>query len=137
MIKIIRSCLIYLALQIEFSSSGLAKFLFFAGLFSLVSHFLNFLILHFTYVPPLDSCSIHIMIAAPQGGFIVTLVWEIVGRKNLTIFKGCHHSRFFIMISSSYSKIETHRLIVNSDPGILTSLVLGTTSLATHWLFKH
>ena len=37
-----------------------------------------------------------------------------VGRKNLTIFKGCHYSRLFIMISLSFRKIETKNL--NSDP---------------------
>ena len=71
-----------------------------------------------------------IFIAAPQGGFIVPHVWEIVGRKNHTIFKGCHYSRFYIMISSNFRKIETKNL--NSDPRILVLLVLGTTSPASY-----
>ena len=66
----------------------------------------------------------------PQGGFIAPNVWEIVVRKNLTIFKGCHYSRFYIMISLSFRKIETKNL--NSDPHILIFLVLGTTSSAAH-----
>ena len=70
------------------------------------------------------------LIAAPQGGFIAPHVWEIVCRKNLTIFKGCHYSRFYIMISLSFQKIETKNL--NSDPRILIFLVLGTTSPAAH-----
>ena len=32
-----------------------------------------------------------------QSGFIVLYVWEIVTRKNLTIFEGCHFSRFYII----------------------------------------
>ena len=33
-----------------------------------------------------------LIIAAPQGGFIAQYILEIVGRKNLTIFKGCYYS---------------------------------------------
>ena len=51
--------------------------------------------------------------------FIAPHVWEIVGRKNLTIFKGCHYSRFFMIISSSFLKIESKKW--NSDPCILIS----------------
>ena len=47
------------------------------------------------------------IIAAPQGGFIALHVWEIVGRKNLTVFKGCHCSQLYIIISLSFQKIET------------------------------
>ena len=47
-----------------------------------------------------------IMIAALQGGFIVPHVWEIVVRKNLSIFKGCHYSWFYIMISSVFGKLR-------------------------------
>ena len=65
------------------------------------------------------------IIAAPQGSFIGPHVWEIEGRNNLTIFKGCHYSRFYIMISLSFRKIETKNL--NSDPHILIFLALGTT----------
>ena len=36
-----------------------------------------------------------VFIAARQGGFIVPYVWEIVARKNLTIFEGCHFPRFY------------------------------------------
>ena len=39
------------------------------------------------------------VIAVPQGGFIAPHVWGIVGRKNLTIFKGCHYSQFYMIIS--------------------------------------
>ena len=55
-----------------------------------------------------------ILITASLGTFIAPHVWEIVGRKNLTIFKGCHYSRFHIMIPLSFWKIETKNL--NSDP---------------------
>ena len=64
------------------------------------------------------------LIAAPQGGFIAPHVWEIVCRKNVTIFKCCHYSRFYITISISFWKIETKNL--NSDPRILVLLVLRT-----------
>ena len=49
-----------------------------------------------------------LIIAAPQGGFIAQYILEIVGRKNLTIFKGCYYSWFYMMISLSFRKIETH-----------------------------
>ena len=75
------------------------------------------------------------MIAAPQSGFIAPHVWEIVGGKNLTIFKGCHYSRSYMIISSSFRKIETKNL--NSDPRILILLILGTTSLAAYKLSEH
>ena len=74
-------------------------------------------------------------IAAPQGGFIAPHVWEIAGRKNLAIFKGCHYSWFYMMISWSFQKIETKNL--NSEPCILNFLVLGTKSPAAYWLSKH
>ena len=64
------------------------------------------------------------LIAAPQGSLTASHVWEIVCRQNLTIFKGCHYSRFYITISLSFQKIETKNL--NSDPCILIFLVLGT-----------
>ena len=64
-------------------------------------------------------------IFAPWDGFIAPLVWEIVGRKNLTIFKGCRYSWFCMVISSSFRVIETKNL--NSDPCILLFLVLETT----------
>ena len=70
------------------------------------------------------------LIAAPQGGFIAPHVLEIVGRKSLTIFKGCNYSQLHIMISLSFWKIETKNL--NSDPRILIFLVVGTTSPAVH-----
>ena len=71
-----------------------------------------------------------LLIASPQGSFIAPHAWEIVGRKNLTIFKVCLYSLFHIMISSSFWKMETGNLI--SDRGILIFLVLGTRSLAAH-----
>ena len=70
------------------------------------------------------------IIATPQGGFIARYLWEIVCRKNLKIFKGCHYSQFYVMISLSFGKIETKILI--SDPCTLIFLVLETTSSAAH-----
>ena len=67
--------------------------------------------------------------------FIAPHVSETVGRKNLTIFKDCHYSRFYIMICLSFRKIETKNL--NLDPFILPFLVLGTISPAAHCLSKH
>ena len=75
------------------------------------------------------------MIAAPQSGFTAPHVREIVGRKNLTIFKGCHYSRSYMIIFSSFQKIETKNL--NSDPRILILLVLGTTSPAAYKLSEN
>ena len=63
------------------------------------------------------------LIAAPQGGFIAPHVWEIVCRKNLTIFKGYHYSRFYIMISLSFWKMETKNL--NLNPGYFNFLRTG------------
>ena len=73
-------------------------------------------------------------IAAPQGGFIAPHVWEIVGRKNLAIFKGCRYSWFY-MISWSFQKIEAKNL--NLELCILNFLVLGTTLPAAYCLSKH
>ena len=70
------------------------------------------------------------LITAPQGGFIAPHVWEIVGRKNLTIFKGCDYSRFYVMISLSFYKIETKN--INSDLRILIFLVQVTIRPAAH-----
>ena len=55
-----------------------------------------------------------LLIAARQGGFIVPYVWEIVVRKNLTNFEGCHFARFYILIWWSFPKIETTNF--NSGP---------------------
>ena len=38
------------------------------------------------------------LIAARQGGFIVPYVREIVVRKNVANFEGCHFARFYILI---------------------------------------
>ena len=73
-----------------------------------------------------------LFVATPQYGFIAPHVREIVGRKNLTTFKGCQYSRFYIIISSSFWKIETKNL--NSDQRILILLILGTKSPAAHYL---
>ena len=71
------------------------------------------------------------VIAAPQGGFTAPHVSEIVGRKNLTIFNFKVATILdFIMISLRFRKMETKNL--NLAPGILISLVLGTTSPAAH-----
>ena len=56
--------------------------------------------------------------------FIALHVWETVGRKNITIFKVCHYFRFYMMISSSFRKIEN----LNSDPSTLIFSALETTS---------
>ena len=64
------------------------------------------------------------LIAAPQGDFIAPHVREIVSKKNLTIFLGCHYFRFYIIISLGFRKIETKNL--NSNPRILIFFVLGT-----------
>ena len=70
------------------------------------------------------------LIAAPHGGFIAPHVWEIVCKNNFTIVKGCHYSRFYIMISLCFHKIEAKNL--NLDPSILIFLILGTKSSAAH-----
>ena len=70
-------------------------------------------------------------IATTQDGFIAPHVLDIVDRKNLTIFRGSHYSRFYIMFSSSFRKIETKNLI--SDPRILIFLVLGGNFI-TSWI---
>ena len=71
----------------------------------------------------------------PLGRLYSSARMRIVGRKNLTIFKVCHYSRFYVMISSSFWKIKTKNL--NSDPRILIFFLLETTSPAAHWLSKH
>ena len=76
-----------------------------------------------------------VLIAASQGGFIASHIWEIVGRKNLTIFKGCCYSPFCLMILSTFWKTKTKNL--NSDPRILIFLVLGTALPAGYRLSKH
>ena len=78
----------------------------------------------FEIKPCVENFVLCILIAAPQDGFIAPHVWEIVCRKNLTTFNGCHCSQLYIMISLSFRKIETKNL--NSDPHILIFLVLGT-----------
>ena len=40
--------------------------------------------------------SMEYLIASLQGDLIAPQVWEIVGRKNLAIFKGCHYSRWLL-----------------------------------------
>ena len=73
------------------------------------------------------------LIAALKGGFLAQHIWEMVGRKNLIIFKGFHYSQFHILISLSFRKIETKNL--DSDqPRVLILLVLGTTSPAAYQL---
>ena len=73
-----------------------------------------------------------VSIAARQGGFIVPHVWEIVARKNLATFKGCHFARFYILIWWSFLKIETKNF--NSDPCFFKLVKLGTISPAAHFL---
>ena len=67
-------------------------------------------------------------VAALQGSFTGSHVWEIVVRKNLTLFEVCHYSPFYIMISSSFHKINTKSL--NLDLCISNCLALETVSLA-------
>ena len=73
------------------------------------------------------------LIPPRQGGFIVPYVWEIVFnvRLNLTIFKGYHFPRFYVLIWSNFRKIE--RKIFNSDPCFCSLLKLGTISPAAHF----
>ena len=73
---------------------------------------------------------IYDVITTPQDGFIASHVWEIVGTKNLTIFKDCQYFRFYMMISSNFWSIEKKNL--NSNPCISNYLVLGTTSPAAY-----
>ena len=70
--------------------------------------------------------------AARQGGFIVLHLWEIVARKNLTIFEGCHFARFYILIWWSFPRIGTKNF--NSDPCFFKLVKLGTISPAAHFL---
>ena len=71
-------------------------------------------------------------IAARQSNFIVLYVWEIVVRKNLTNFEGCHFARFYILIWWSFAKIETKNF--NSGSCFLKLVKLGTISPAAHFL---
>ena len=73
-----------------------------------------------------------LLIAARQGGFIVPYVWEIVVRKNLTNFEGCHFARFYILIWWSFSKIETKNF--NSGPCFFKLVKLGTILPDAHFL---
>ena len=67
-----------------------------------------------------------------QGGFIVPYVWEIVVRKNLTNFEGCHFARFYILIWWTFPKIKTKNF--NSGPCFFKLVKLGTISPAAHFL---
>ena len=71
-------------------------------------------------------------ISARQGSFIVSYVWEIVVRKNLTNFEGCHFARFYILIWWSFPKIETKNF--NSGSCFFKLVKLGTISPAAHFL---
>ena len=72
------------------------------------------------------------LIAARQGGFIVLYVWQIVVRKSLTNFEGCHSGRFYILIWWSFPKIETKNF--NSSPCFFKLVKLGKISHAAHFL---
>ena len=72
------------------------------------------------------------IIAARQGGFIVPYVWEIVVRKHVTNFEGCHFARFYILIWWSFPKIETKNF--NLGPYFFKLVRLGTKSPAAHFL---
>ena len=73
------------------------------------------------------------LIAARQGGFIVPYVWEIVVRKNLTIFEGCHFPRFYII---DLIKFRENRDKEFQFGPILVNLVeLGRISPAAHFIY--
>ena len=71
------------------------------------------------------------LITARQGDFIFPHVWEIVVRKNLTNFEGCHFARFYILIWWSFPKIETKNF--NSGPCFFKLVKLGTISPAANF----
>ena len=73
-----------------------------------------------------------VVIAPRQDGFMFPYVWEIKVRKNLRIFEGCHFPRFYILIWSSFRKIETKDL--NSDPCFFNLVKLWSISPAAHFL---
>ena len=55
-----------------------------------------------------------------------------ISKKNLTIFEGCHFPQFYILILSSFLKIETKNF--NSDPCFFNLVTLETISPAAHFL---
>ena len=59
-------------------------------------------------------------------------LYSLVRMGNLTTFEGCHFSWFYILIWSSFRKIETENF--NSDPCFFNLVKLGTISLAAHFL---
>ena len=67
--------------------------------------------------------------------FRVPRVWEIWVRKNLTILEGCHFPRFYILIWSSFRKMETQNF--DSDQCFLNLVKLGMIlpSLLNYVLF--
>ena len=74
------------------------------------------------------------LITAHQGSFMVLYVWEVLVRKNLTIFEGPQHpcfDRFCISIWWSFSKIETKNF--NSDSCFFKLVKLGMISPAAHF----
>ena len=77
-------------------------------------------------------CNTSFLINCRQGDFIVLYVWEILVRKNVTIFEGCRFSRFSIFIWLSFRKIETKNF--NSDPSFFNSFKIGTISFSAHFL---
>ena len=73
------------------------------------------------------------VIAARQGGFIVSYVWEVVVRKNLTNFEGCHFAQFYILIWWSFLKIETKNFKLG--PCFFKLVKLGTISPSAHFRY--
>ena len=67
----------------------------------------------------------------PPGCFIVPHKWEIVVRKNLTIFEGCYFAGFYILIWWSFPKIEAKNF--NSGSCFFKLAKLGMISPATHF----
>ena len=63
------------------------------------------------YSSRIPRANLELKHAAPQGGFMTPHVWEIVCRKNLAIFKDCHYSRLYMMISLSFQKIEKKNFV--------------------------
>ena len=72
----------------------------------------NIMFGHFLRGMSIDlKCSI---ITAAKGGFITLHVWKAEVRKHLTILEGCYFTRFCLLTSSNFRKIEAKNF--TSDP---------------------
>ena len=77
-------------------------------------------------------CHWYVLVCHPY----VTRMYSYVIRMTLVggfTMNRCRYSRFYMMIFSSFQKIDKN---LNLDPCILNFLVLGTTSPAAYWLSK-